>query len=122
MSKQEIRRAARDAFPKAKRSSTAKKYSTGGAYTKRNYTAGGQQTGGRNVPKPPSLVRSIVVGVGVGILFFVVIQWLWRQEGVTTNYNLVTAAVGTVLFACVNYLTESIRYRRYMRKHDGSSQ
>jgi len=122
VSKKEIRRAARDAFPKAKGGSTARKRSSGGAYTKRDYTASSQPAGGRRAPKPPSLVRSLVVGVAVGVLFFVVIQWLWRQEGVTTNYNLVVAAVGMVLFACVNYLTDSIRYRRYMRKHDGSSQ
>lgn len=120
MSKKEIRRAARDAFPKAKNASKAKKGSAGGAYSKRSYGTGARQTGDRNTPKPPNLVRSLVVGVIVGFIYFVFIQWVLHIDGATTQTNVIFGVGGAILFACVNYLTESLRYRRYMRKRDGS--
>jgi uncharacterized protein (DUF2062 family) len=122
VSKKEIRRAARDAFPKAKGASTAKK-GRSGAYSKRTYQAKPRpaaSSGARNVPKPPSIKRSVIMGAVVAVFYFVLIQWIIRIGDTSLRSNLVVAGVGLVLFSGVNYLTEGFRYRRYLRKKDGS--
>jgi hypothetical protein len=117
VSKKEIRRAARDAFPKAKGASRAGG-SRGGAYSKRTYQAKPRAAagGGRTVPKPPSIRRSLIMGAVAAVFYFVLIQWVIRLGNASLVSNLLVAAVGLLLFSGVNYLTENIRYRRYLRK------
>jgi uncharacterized protein (DUF2062 family) len=121
VSKKEIRRAARDAFPKAKSASRARS-GRGGAYGKRTYQAKPRAaaSSGRNVPKPPSVGRSLIMGAVAAVFYFVLIQWVIHLGNSTFLSNLLVAALGLVLFAGVNYLTESIRYRRYVRKRKDS--
>ena len=126
MSKKEIRRAARDAFPKAKGASSAKR-GRSGAYSKRTYQAkprGATTSGARNVAKPPSVKRSIISGFVVAVLFFLVMHWGLPAVFNTTKApiltDLVFAVVGMFLFAGANYLSEGVRYRRYLRKKEGS--
>lgn len=125
MSKKEIRRAARDAFPKAKNASRAGS-SRGGVYGKRTYkakpraAASGAGSTGRAAPKPPSVGRSLTMGAVAAVFYFVLIQWVIHLGNSTILSNLLVAALGLVLFASVNYLTESIRYRRYVRKRKDS--
>jgi hypothetical protein len=129
VSKKEIRRAARDAFPKAKNASRAGS-SRGGVYSKRTYkakprsgasgAARGAGSAGRAVPKPPSVKRSLIMGVVAAVFYFVLIQWVIHLGTSTYQSNLVIAGVGLLLFAGVNYLTESIRYRRYLNKRKDS--
>ncbi len=130
MSKKEIRRAARDAFPKAKGASSAKGRS--GAYSKRTYQAkprgaasgGRTTTGGRAVPRPPSIKRSVIFGAVAAVLYFAFIQWLLprmiKMQESSIVSNLVVSGAGLLLFAAVNYMTDRFRYRRYLRKKDGS--
>jgi uncharacterized protein (DUF2062 family) len=122
VSKKEIRRAARDAFPKARGASSAKR-GRGGAYSKRTYQAkprAAANSGARNVPKPPSIKRSLIMGAFAAVFYFVLIQWIIRIGDTSLRSNLVVAGVGLVLFAAVNYLSEGFRYRRYLRKKEGS--
>lgn len=125
MSKKEIRRAARDAYPKARGASTAKGRSTGGAYGKRKHTVASRPAPGRAVPRPPSIKRSLIFGAVAAVLYFVFIQWgLPRIFNVKTTgiySNLLVSVVGLLLFAGVNYISERFRYRRYISKHQGSS-
>lgn len=111
MSKKEIRRASRDAFPKSKRARTS---GTSGKST-------GGTTPNRNVPKPPSVTRSFIFGVIAAVFYFVLIQWIMKLSNSTTA-NLVIAVIGLFLFTGVNYVSEVIRYRRYIRKNQGSDQ
>lgn len=128
MSKKEIRRAAREAFPKAKNATAKRTKTSGGAYSKRTVGGGSRSTSGpsrdasgRYIPKPPSIRRSLIYGIIGAFVYFVVIQWLWRSAGTTTQVNIFFSAVGALLFTGVFYLTDRWKYRRYMRKHKDSS-
>lgn len=116
MSKKEIRRAARDAFPKAKTTSAARSRGSGGAYSKRSVTAGPRSAAGRNVPKPPSFKRSAIFGVIWAALYFVIIQWLWKSNA-GLGANAVFSVVGAILFTGVFYAVDRFKYRRYQRQH-----
>ena len=121
MSKKEIRRAARDAFPKAKQASTARRRGTGGAYSKRTRTVAARPAARNSAPKSPSIRRSLVLGVVAGFLYFALIQWGFNPEKSTISDNLIIAAVGVLLFTGINYWAERFRYRRYLAKHKDSS-
>jgi hypothetical protein len=126
VSKKEIRRAARDAYPKAKGAAAARGRRTGGAYGKRQRTVSGRPvSGGRAVPRPPSIRRSLIFGVVAGVLYFLFIQWglpkLFHVATTSVASNLVVSAVGMLLFAGANYLSERYRYRRYVAKSKDSS-
>jgi galactitol-specific phosphotransferase system IIC component len=117
VSKKEIRRAARDAFPKAK---SAQARGRGGAYSKRKYQAKPRAVGGA----AGGIKRSVIMGVVAGVFFFVLIQWIvpkWFHMAESSwQVNVLTAVVGVLLFSGVNYLSEGFRYRRYVSKHKGS--
>ena len=119
MSKKEIRRAARDAYPKAK-TSAARKSGSGGAYGKRSYSAGSGGGASRTGARPPSLKRSAVVGVIWAVLYFAVIQWVWKSNG-TLLTNLIFAVAGAFVFTGIFYWMDRIKYRRYLRKNQGPS-
>jgi hypothetical protein len=125
VSKKEIRRAARDAYPKAKGAAASKGRSTGGAYGKRRGTVPSRPTSGRAVPRPPSIRRSLIFGVVAGVLYFLFIQWglpkLFHVGTTSIASNLVVSAVGMLLFAGANYLSERYRYRRYLGKSKDTS-
>jgi hypothetical protein len=121
VSKKEIRRAARGAFPKAKNASAAKRRSTGGAPGNRQRTVGSGSTARRPAPGPPSLVRSLILGVIAGFLYFALIQWAIHFDGSTTATNILVGVFGTVLFTAANYFAAMFKYRRYMKSHKDSS-
>ena len=114
MSKKEIRRAARDAFPKAKGGQA--KRSSGGAYSKRKRTVSATPASRSNAPKPPSIRRSIIFGLVAAVFYFVLIQWIMRINDTSVYTNLIISVVGLILFSGINYLTEGFRYRRYLKK------
>ncbi len=118
MSKKEIRRAARDAFPKAKAGQARR--GSGGAYSKRKRTVSARPASGNNAPKPPSLKRAFLLGLLAAALYFVLIQWVIHLGGSTVYGNILFAVFGLVLFTGANYLSERFRYRRYLNKHKGS--
>jgi hypothetical protein len=117
VSKKEIRRAARDAFPKAKNARTRQGSSS---RVKRTSASSSGSPAARNVPKPPSLVRSLIFGFIAAVFYFVLIQWIFRLNNTGVLANLLIAALGLLLFAGVNYLSEGFRYRRYLKKKSGS--
>ncbi len=120
MSKKEIRRAARDAFPKAKNASAARRRGSGGAYGKRTYSAGSSGGASRTAVRPPSLKRSAIVGTIWAVLYFAVIQWVWKSGG-SLWANLIFAVAGVFVFTGIFYWLDRIKYRRYVRKNQGPS-
>jgi hypothetical protein len=116
VSKKEIRRAARDAYPKAKGASAARK-GTGGAYSKRSVASGPRTAAGRSVARPPSIKRSALIGVIWAALYFVIIQWLWKSNAGLVA-NIVSSVIGAFVFTGVFYAVDWFKYRRYRRQHD----
>jgi hypothetical protein len=120
MSKKETRRAARQAFPKAKTAATSK----GRAGTR--YRSGASAAGSKNRavaqrgPKPPTLRRAMIQGAIMAVLFFVVIQFLWKT-GSTTAGNIIVALLGFILYSGVAYGVDWFKYRRATGKPNGTS-
>jgi hypothetical protein len=125
VSKKEIRRAARDAFPKARGASTARARGTRGTVNRRQQTAAGRPAPGRAVPRPPSIKRSLIFGAVAAVLYFVFIQWglprLFNVKSTGIYSNLLVSVLGLLLFAGVNYMSERFKYRRYIGKSKGPS-
>ena len=116
MSKKQMRRAARDAFPKAKRASTAKGKGSSGAYSRRTSSGGAKSAGSRPGARPPSIKRSLIFGVIVAFLYFALLQWGLKDA--STWWNVFFALVGVFLFTGVNYWVERFKYQRYLRKQN----
>jgi len=108
MSKKQTRRAAREAFPKAKTPPPKR-----GAYGQRPQRRAGRAPG---APKPASIRRAAITGIIMAFLYFVVIQWLWKNETMTTLGNVVVAFIGFLIFTGVVYGMDHFKYRRYLRK------
>ena len=116
MSKKQMRRAARDAFPKAKRAPAAKGRGSSGAYTRRTQGGGTRGTASGPTVRPPSIKRSLVFGVIVAFLYFALIQWGWK--GASTQVNITLAVLSVFVFTGVNYWVERFKYKRYQRKQN----
>jgi hypothetical protein len=113
MSKKETRRAVRQAFPKAKTPPPSR--STYGQKSRpRPSGRGGPR--GPLAPKPPSLKKAAVVGVIMGAIYFVVINFAWKVGNTTALGNLIIALIGCVIFMGVIYLTDRYKYQRYLNK------
>lgn len=115
MSKKEKRRAARQAFPQAKASSTSR--------SRYDPPAGGSRGRRRSVAaksglRPPSLRRAAIQGVILAVLYFVIIQWLWKSHAPVAA-NLLFSAVGFVFYTAVAYWVDRFRYQRALRKSKG---
>ena len=113
MSKKQMRRAARDAFPKAKRASSAKGRGSGGAYSRRTSSGATRSTASRPTVRPPSIKRSLIFGVIVAFLYFALLQW--GLKGASTWTNVFFSLVGVFLFTGVNYWVERFKYQRHLR-------
>jgi hypothetical protein len=136
VSKKEIRRAARDAYPALKAGAASKRRGTGGAYSKRQIAVGGnrkkssQGTAARGAARsvaarPPSWKRAITMGVIMAGLYFVLIQWVLPHYFTSFKsgaaQNIYVAVVAAVVFPLVLYWSDRLRYRRYLSKHGGSN-
>lgn len=112
MSKKATRRAARQAFPKAKTSTGTK-----GVYGARSKSVKSSRSGGTTRPtvKPPSVRRAVISAAVMAILYFVIIQYAWKSGG-TTMSNVVVAVIGFVLFVAVAYGVDYFKYRRHLNK------
>ncbi|MBN1628575.1 MAG: hypothetical protein JW990_02320 [Thermoleophilia bacterium] len=118
MSKKATRRAAREAFPKAKTPATTK-----GAYGSRSRTSVGSRsrtTPARSGMKPPSWKRAVISGVAMAVIYFLLIQYGWKS-GASTLGNVIVAVIGFVIFAGVVYGIDRFKYQRYLRKQKPSS-
>lgn len=117
MSKKETRRAARQAFPKAKTPPPKR-----GVYGQRTRRPVRAKSGGssRQGAKPPSPRRAIITGILMSAIYFLLIQYAWKS-GASTGANLLIAAVAFVVFAGVVYAVDRWKYRRYLNKQDKSA-
>jgi Flp pilus assembly protein TadB len=113
MSKKATRRAARQAFPSVATTGRRRDSIRG---DRRSPAGKKRTTGGRQALRPPSWKRAVIQGIILAILYFVVIRFLWKQEGTTTASSLVVAVMSFVLFAGVAYLVDRFTYQRRLRK------
>jgi predicted phage tail protein len=117
MSKKATRRAARQAFPKAKNPATTKS----GARTRtRTSAASRSRTAPRQTNRPPSIKRAATQAVIMAALYFVFIQWLWKS-GATTIGNVLVSLGAFIIFTGVVYGVDKFKYQRKLRKAKESS-
>jgi hypothetical protein len=119
MSKKETRRAARQAFPKAK-TPAAPKIGSGRVPMKGSRgTASRGAT--RYVPKPPTLKRALIQGAILAVVYFLFIELIPWGTHTTVVSNLMVSVGALVIFAGVAYFADRFKYQRYLRKQKGSS-
>ncbi len=117
MSKKATRRAAREAFPKAKNPPVRSgKYGQRPSGGKRKSTGPARRPG---QPRPASIKRALIWGVIMGVIYFVFIEWLWKSGG-TTLGNLIIGAGSFIVFAAVVYGVDHFKYMRYLKKKESS--
>jgi len=118
MSKKETRRAARQAFPKAKTPAGAKT-ATGA----RARGSGGSRSRGTTRPaiKPPSLKRAAIQAAIVATLYLLVIRFVWRQEGSGWATYVFFPAAAFVMYTGIAYAIDKFTYERRLRRLKGSS-
>jgi hypothetical protein len=127
MSKKETRRAARQAFPKAKGAPTGKGMAGGrgatrsGAYTKRTTGTRSRAAALPRGVKPPSVKRSAIHAVIWAVIYFVFITWIWKAAGTTMASNAIISFAFMFLFMGVFYFVDWFKYRRYQRKQKDST-
>jgi hypothetical protein len=135
VSKKEIRRAARDAYPALRAGAPSKRGSTGGAYGKRQITVGGSRkkrskataargAAGRPAARTPSWKRAITMGLIMAFLYFVLIQWIlprfWVSFKASFSQNIFVAVLAAVMFPLILYWSDRMRYRRQQNKNGAS--
>ena len=118
MSKKATRRAARDAFPKAKVAAPAAK-PTGGKYSSKNARVKAKATSTPAL-KPPSIKRALTQGAILGVLYFVVIQFIWKGSNQPNVLgSLLISFIGFVAFTGIAYFVDRFNYNRRLRKLKG---
>ncbi len=130
MSKKATRRAAREAFPKAKPSATtARTRPTGGKYSSKSQKTRAKTQQGTRGLKPPSWRRALIFAAVLAVLYFVMIQYLWVPKDANGNPSsnvwgsLLIAVIGFVVFTFIVYFTDKFTYNRRLRKlKSGSGQ
>jgi hypothetical protein len=123
MSKKQTRRAAREAFPKAKAPAPAAK-PAGGKYSSKSARekARTTQAGGPRALRPPTWRRAAMQGGILAVLYFVVIQFLWKGNSTPTIWgSLIIAVGGFILYTGIAYYVDRFNYNRKLRRLKGSS-
>jgi hypothetical protein len=128
MSKKENRRAARQAFPKAKPAAASRGRYAGGtrgrtsaASRSRVQGSKGRGQGGGQALRPPSIKRAAIIGAIMAFGFFVVVEWLWPSAGSTTQSNALISFIFFFVYSGVVYGSQRWKYQRMLRKLKGSS-
>jgi hypothetical protein len=117
MSKKKTRRAARQAFPQAKNPAPVRsRYDTRATRPRGTKS----RSPASQALKPPSIKRAAIQGVIVAVLYFVVIQWVWKS-GAAPAFNLLISAAAFILFTGVSYWVDKFKYERKLRKLKGPS-
>jgi hypothetical protein len=117
MSKKETRRAAREAFPKAK-APVAKQRPVGGKYSSKTAKEKAKTRTVQTIKKP-SLKRAAIQGIILAVLYFVII-WVWQKGGGLSFWGaLIIAVLGFVFFTVIAYAIDRYTYNRKMRKLHG---
>ena len=120
MSKKATRRAARDAFPKAKTPAAGPRPKpAGGKYTSKSARDRAKATS-RPALKKPSLRRALIQGVILGALYFVVIQYVWKGSSQPNVYgSLLISFIGFLAFTAISYFVDRFTYNRRRNKLQG---
>ncbi len=64
--------------------------------------------------------RAAIQGAILAVLYFIVIQYLWKQ-GTSTTANLLVAIGGFFLYTGIAYAVDRFKYQRKLQKLKGSS-
>jgi hypothetical protein len=129
MSKKANRRAARQAFPKAKpvaaprgryAGGTRGRTSAGGARSRAAAASRSRAQGGSQTLRPPTIKKAVITGAVLAFAYFAVIQWAWKSGG-TIQSNALASFLVFFLYAAVVYGVELWKYRRKLRSMKGSS-
>jgi hypothetical protein len=124
MSKKATRRAARDAFPKAPvPTKPGAKYAArpaGGKYTSKAAKERAKTQGGQML-KPPTWKKSLIVGLFLAVIFFLM-TYYWRtgDKHPTVWGALLVSAIGFIFFTLISYFTDKWTYERRKKKLQGS--
>jgi hypothetical protein len=120
MSKKATRRAARDAFPKAKTPAAGPRpRPAGGKYSSKSARDRAKATS-RPALKKPSLRRALIQGVALGALYFVVIQYVWKGTSQPNVWgSLLISFIGFLAFTGIAYFVDRFTYNRRLRKLKG---
>ena len=130
MSKKAKRRAARQAFPKAKSAPPAASRGryAGGARGRTSAGSRGRvqssQARGRSAAqtlRPPTIKRAAITGAIMAFLYFAVIQWMWKSSGSSTKGTVIMSLALFFVYAGVVYGVERWKYQRRLRSMKGSS-
>jgi hypothetical protein len=117
MSKKQTRRAAREAFPKAK-APVAKPRPTGGKYSSKSAREKAKTQTVQTL-KPPSLRRAAIQGIILAVLYFVII-YVWQKGGGLSLWGaLLIAVTGFVFFTVIAYFIDRWQYNRKLRRLKG---
>ncbi len=118
MSKKATRKAAREAFPKAKVPVSTK--SSGGKYSSKAARQKATVTRGAQGLKPPSWKRSLIIGLGLGVAYFLMTHY-WQKDKLNIWGELLISFLGFVFFTLISYFTDKWTYERRKKKLQGSS-
>jgi hypothetical protein len=125
MSKKETRRAARQAYPKAKGGAPAK---GGGGKSKAGAKSNVIKDASGRPLRPPTLKRAVIQGAILATLYFVVIEFIWVQKdpatgarASNTTTSLIIALAGFVIYTGVAYAVDKMVYQRKLRKIKGAA-
>lgn len=119
MSKKETRRAARQAFPKAPVKPDRSK--TYGQRPSPKSRSSRPSTAARPTLRPPTLKRAAIQGAILGVLYLIVIRFIWTQPGTSTLTYIIMPVAGFFIYTGVAYGIDKFTYQRRLRKLKGSS-
>ena len=129
MSKKATRRAARQAFPKAKPVAASRgryasgargRTSAGGARSRTSTPSRSRGQGGAQALRPPTIKKAVITGAVLAFAYFAFVEWGWKS-GASTEGNALLSFGFFFLYAAVVYGVERWKYQRKLRNTKGSS-
>jgi hypothetical protein len=118
MSKKETRRAAREAFPKAKVPAPASR-PAGGKYSSKGAKQKAKSKTAQAI-KAPTWRRAIIMGLIFGIMYFCLIHFWQKGGGLNVWGSLLFAFGGFVVFSVIIYFSDKFVYKRKLRRLQGT--
>ena len=72
------------------------------------------------IVKKPSVKRALVQGAVLGVLYFVVIQYVWKGTSQPNVWGSVLISfIGFAAFTAISYFVDRFTYNRRLRKLKG---
>ena len=116
MSKKETRRAARQAFPGGPPTVRRRDQVRGSAPQQRS-----KKKPGAPALRPPSLKRAVIQGAILAALYFILIRFLWKQQGTTLVTYVLFPLIAFIAYTAIAYGIDKFTYQRRLRKLKGQS-